>query len=139
MFYALSWFLSFALLALWSLTCWGLYAVTVWAVAGAGALAGGSAAMGAALWPDWVNVWIPPQLLGDVQAMIASIGPMVQAALETLPFLSGAVAVLAWAIWGLGALTLLALAIGAHVLIALFKRRRTPPQHPAPASAAGPH
>lgn len=139
MFYALSWFLSFALLALWSLTCWGLYAITVWAMAGAGALAGGSAAIGSALWPEWVNVWIPPQLAGDLQAMIASIGPMVQAALETVPFLSGAVAVLAWAIWGLGALTLLALAIGAHVLIALFKRRRAQPQHPVRSSPAGTH
>jgi len=136
MFYALSWFLSFALLALWSLTCWGLYAVTVWAMAGAGALAGGSAAIGSALWPEWVNVWIPPQLAGDLQAMIASIGPMVQAGLETVPFLSGAVAVLAWAIWGLGALTLLALAVGAHVLIAVLKRRKRPAPQPEHAGAA---
>lgn len=124
MFYALSWFLSLALLALWSLACWGLYAVTAWAMAGAGALAGGGAAMGAALWPQWIHAWIPPQLMGDLQAMIGAIGPWVQAALETVPMLSGALAVLAWAIWGLGAVLLLALAIGAHVLIALFKRRR---------------
>lgn len=123
MFYALSWFLSLALLALWSLACWALHAAAVWAVAGAGALAGGSAAMGAALWPDWVNVWIPPQLAGELQALLASIGPMVEAALGTVPALSGAVTVLAWALWGLGAVTLLALAIGAHVLIALFQRR----------------
>lgn len=123
MFYALSWFLSLALLALWSLACWGLHAAAVWGMAGAGALAGGSAALGTALWPDWVNVWIPPQLTGDVQALLASIGPMVEAALATVPALSGAVTVLAWTIWGLGAALLLALAIGAHVLIALFKRR----------------
>lgn len=136
MFYALSWFLSLALLALWSLACWGLHAVTVWAVAGAGALAGGSTAMGTALWPDWVNVWIPPQLAGDLQAMLASVGPMVQAALDTVPAMSGAVTVLAWAIWGLGALTLLALAVGAHVLIAVLKRRSA---RPGPAGAAGTH
>ncbi|MBS7780042.1 hypothetical protein [Acidovorax sp. CCYZU-2555] len=124
MFYALSWFLSFALLALWSLTCWGLHALTVWAVASAGALAGGSAALGASLWPDWVNFWIPPELAQVLQSMVASLGPMVQALLETVPFLSGAVSVLAWVIWGFGALTLLALAIGAHVLIAVLKRRR---------------
>ncbi len=44
MFYAINWFLSLALLALWSLACWALHAVTVWVVSSAGALAGGSAA-----------------------------------------------------------------------------------------------
>lgn len=135
MFYAISWFLSLALLALWSLACWGLHAVTAWAVTGAGALAGGSAAMGAALWPDWVSIWLPPQLAGDLQAMLASIGPMLQAALETVPFLSGTFTVLAWAIWGLGAVTLLALAVGAHVLIAVLKRRHARPAHTSAATA----
>ena len=32
MFYAINWFLSLALLALWSLACWALHAVTVWVV-----------------------------------------------------------------------------------------------------------
>jgi len=53
---------------------------------------------------------------------------MVQATLDAVPALSGAVSVLAWAIWGLGAVVLLALAIGAHVLIALWKRRSAGPR-----------
>jgi len=125
MFYAITWFLSFMLLALWSLACWGVHAVTVWAVGSAGALAGGSAAMDAVLLPEWIKVWIPPQLAEEFGAMIASAGPVVQAALETVPALSGAVTVLAVVIWGLGALALLALAVGAHVLIAVLKRRTT--------------
>ncbi len=40
MFYALSWFVVFGLLALWSLGAWGFHAVAVWAVTNAGALAG---------------------------------------------------------------------------------------------------
>lgn len=127
MFYALSWVLSFALLALWSLACWGMHAVTVWAVASAGALASGTAAMNAALMPNWLSVWMPPELAGEFQAMVAAMGPMVQSALETVPALSGAVTVLAWALWGLGAVALLALAVGAHVLIAVLKRRSTGP------------
>lgn len=125
MFYAIIWFLSFMLLALWSLACWGVHAVTVWAVGSAGALAGGTAAMDAVLLPEWIKVWIPPQLAEEFGAMIASVGPVVQAALETVPALSGAVTVLAVVIWGLGALALLALAVGAHVLIAVLKRRTT--------------
>lgn len=124
MFYALSWILSFALLALWSLACWGMHAVTVWAVASAGALAGGTTAMGAVLMPAWLSAWIPPELAVEFQSLITSLAPMVQSALETVPALSGTVTVLAWAIWGLGAVALLALAVGAHVLIAVLKRRR---------------
>ena len=132
MFYALSWFLSLALLALWSVACWGLHALTVWAVASAGALAGGTAAIGTVLVPAWLGAWIPPELATEFQSLIASLAPMVQAALETVPFLAGAVSVLAWVIWGLGAVMLLALAVGAHVLIALFKRRS---QHPGAGAA----
>jgi len=128
MFYAISWFLSFTLLALWSLACWGLHAVTVWAVSSAGALSAGTSAMHAVLLPEWMRGWIPPQLAGEFEAMIASVGPMVQATLDAVPALSGAVSVLAWAIWGLGAVVLLALAIGAHVLIALWKRRSAGPR-----------
>lgn len=127
MFYALSWFFSLALLALWSVACWGLHALTVWTVTSAGALAGGTAAMGTVLVPTWLGAWIPPELASEFQSLIASLAPMVQAALETVPFLSGAVSVLAWVIWGLGAAMLLALAVGAHVLIALFKRRSQRP------------
>ncbi len=124
MFYAITWFLSFVLLALWSLACWGVHAVAVWAVGSAGALAGGTAAMDAVLLPEWIKVWIPPQLAQEFGGVIASVGPVVQAALETVPALSGAVTVLAWVVWGLGALTLLALAIGGHVLIAVLMRRK---------------
>ncbi len=136
MFYALTWFLSFAFLALWSLACWGLHTVTVWAVASAGALAGGTAAMGAVFIPGWLSAWIPPELAVEFQSLITSLAPMVQAALEAVPALSGTVTVLAWAIWGLGAVALLALAVGAHVLIAVLKRRSARPADSATTSAA---
>lgn len=125
MFYAITWFLSFMLLALWSLACWGAHAVTVWAVGSAGAIAGGTATMDAVLLPEWLKVWVPPQLAQELGGVIASVGGVVQAALATVPALSGAVSVLAWVIWGLGALALLALAVGAHVLIAVLRRRTT--------------
>ena len=55
MFYAINWFLSLALLALWSLACWALHAVTVWVVSSAGALAGGSAVADVILMPAWLK------------------------------------------------------------------------------------
>ncbi|CAN0197054.1 unnamed protein product, partial [Phaeothamnion confervicola] len=46
--------------------------------------------------------------------------PVVQAALETVSALLGSVTVLAKAVWGLGARTIMTLAARAHVLIAVL-------------------
>ena len=123
MFYAISWFISFTLMALWSLACWGLYTVAAWAVSSAGVLTDGNHAIGTIFIPEWLRGWIPPELAREFEALIAPAGPMIAAAIETVPALSGAVTVVGWAIWGLGAMTLVALAIGVHALIALLKRR----------------
>lgn len=136
MFYAISWFLALALLALWSVACWSAHAVTLWAVSGAGTLAGsGPAVVDQVVLPDWLAVWLPPALAQEFGSLVASIGPVVQSALEAVPALSGAISLLAWAVWGVGALVLLALAIGAHVLIALLKRNRNGTGTPRAAAA----
>ncbi|MCD2512044.1 hypothetical protein [Comamonas endophytica] len=77
---------------------------------------------------------IPPGLTAEFEALLQSFGPWVEWALSAVPALAGGVTVLAWVIWGLGALALLALAVGAHVLIALFRRRssRADTAHTAP-------
>jgi len=59
--------------------------------------------------------------------MITTLASVVQATMDMVPALSGAVSVLAWAIWGMGALVLLAFTVGAHILISVFKRRKTSP------------
>ena len=135
MFYAINWFLSLALLALWSLACWALHAVTVWVVSSAGALAGGSAVADVILMPAWLKAWMPPELMGQWEALISSAGPIVQSVLEAVPALAGAVTFLAWALWGLGAVVLVALAVGIHILIALAQRRGGGPGTPQPALA----
>jgi len=127
MFYALNWFLSLALLALWSLACWGMHAVTVWAVSSAGALTGGSAVANTILVPGWLKAWMPPELMGQWEAFVSSVGPMVQAVLEAVPALAGGVTFLAWVLWGLGAVLLVALAVGIHILIALARRHNGGP------------
>ena len=136
MFYAISWFFALALLALWSMACWGVHAVTVWAVSGAGGLANGApTAMEKIAMPDWVAIWLPPALSQEFGVWVASAGPVVQSALEAVPALSGAISVLAWAVWGVGVLVLLALAVGAHVLIAVLKRSKSSPGAPGAATA----
>lgn len=134
MFYAISWFLALALLALWSLACWSAHALTLWAVSGAGTLAGsGPAVVDKVVLLDWLSIWLPPALVQEFGSVLASIGPVLQSALETVPALSGAISVLAWAVWGVGALVLVALGVGIHLLIALLKRSKTSPGTPAAA------
>jgi hypothetical protein len=103
----------------------GVHAFTVWAMSSAGALetgAAGAASVQAVLLPAWLQGWIPPELLQTLESWVTSAGPMLQGVLESVPALAGAVTVLAWGIWGLGAIFLLALAVGVHVLISLIKR-----------------
>ncbi|WP_462390545.1 hypothetical protein [Acidovorax sp. Q11] len=76
----------------------------------------------AVLVPGWLKAWISPELMGQWEAVVSSLGPMVQAALDAMPALAGGVTFLAWALWGLGATVLVALAVGIHLLIALIKR-----------------
>ena len=134
MFYAINWFLSLALLALWSLACWALHAVTVWGVSSAGALAGGSAVADVILMPAWLKAWMPPELMGQWEALVSWAGPIVQSVLEAVPALAGAVTFLVW-VWGLGAVVLVALAAGIHILIALAQRRGGGPGTPQAALA----
>ncbi|MBB6564062.1 hypothetical protein HNP48_006788 [Acidovorax soli] len=134
MLYAISWFLVLALLALWSLACWSAHALTLWAVSGAGALAGsGPAVVDKVVLPDWLSIWLPPALVQEFGSVLASVGPVIQSALEAVPALSGAISLLAWAVWGVGALVLLALGVGMHLLIALLKRSKASPGTPAAA------
>lgn len=124
MFFALTWGLASVLLALWSLTCWGLHAVTLWAITSAATITNEAAAVDTSLIPAWLQIWMPLEILEMFQALLASFGPMVQALLTTVPALGGIVTVLAWVVWGFGALAIVALAVGAKMLIALAKGQR---------------
>ena len=135
MFYAINWFLSLALLALWPLACGALHAVTLGVVSSAGAPAGGSAAADVIVMLAGLKAWMPSELMGQWEALVSSAGPIVQAVLEAVPALAGAVTFLAWALWGLGAVVLVALAAGIHILIALAQRRGGGPGSRQPALA----
>ena len=66
----------------------------------------------------------------EFETLLASGGPLIQTLLEAVPALSGTLTVLAWAIWGLGAVMLVALAVGAHFLIARLTRSAKTPDTP---------
>ncbi|MFP8836078.1 hypothetical protein ACLIJR_17580 [Hydrogenophaga sp. XSHU_21] len=131
MLYALNWFVVLLLLGLWSLAAWAFHAVGVWTVQNAGALGGAAteAATGAAAGvgqlevPPWLAPWLPPELIESVVALVAPVGALVEGLLQSAPALAGAVGVISWGIWGLGAFTLVALGAGAHIVIAMWRRK----------------
>jgi len=139
MFYALSWFVVVALLALWSLAAWALNAVAVWTVSNVGALSGAASGAGTIALPDWLAPWVPPEIAQSVSQMLAGLGPAVDSLLQAAPALAGGVTVATWVVWGIGSALLLMLGAGVHLLIALWRRRGSGGSGPnaSPSLAAG--
>jgi len=122
-FYALSWFVVVALLALWSLAAWALHAVAVWTVSNAGALSGAASGAGALALPDWLAPWVPPALAQAMNQLMAGLGPVVDSLLRAVPALAGGLTVATWVVWGVGSALLLLLGAGLHLLVALWRHR----------------
>ena len=123
MFYAISWFVVVALLALWSLAAWALQAVGVWTVTHAGALSGAASGVGAIALPDWLAPWVPQEVSQSLTVLLAGLGPVVESVLQAAPALAGGVTLAAWVVWGIGSALLLLLGAGLHLLIALWRGR----------------
>ena len=123
MLYALSWFVVFALLALWSLTAWALHAVAVWTVSNAGALTGAASGASTISVPDWLASWVPPEVTQWASQLMAGLAPLVDSLLQTAPALAAGLIVLTWVVWGIGSVLLVLLGAGLHLLIALWRRR----------------
>lgn len=131
MFYVISWFIVFSLLALWSLASWALHAIGVWTVSSAGALSGAASGVGAIGLPEWLAPWVPQALLQPLTALLSGLEPVVSSLVQALPALAGGVTVVSWVVWGIGAALLLLLGAGLHLLIALWRRRDHRPGPPA--------
>jgi hypothetical protein len=122
MFYAVSWFIVIALLALWSLAAWALHAMAVWTVSNAGALTGAASGAGSVTVPDWLAPWVPPQVVQWASQLLAGLRPLVDSLLQAVPALAGGVTVATWVVWGIGSALLVLLGAGLHLLIALWRR-----------------
>ena len=127
MFYALSWFVVFGLLAHWSLGAWAFHAVAVWAVSNAGALTdsvtGAVSGADGVLLPDWLAPWVPPEIVQAMSSLLSGLAPAVEGLLQAAPSLAGGLSVAAWAIWGFGSVLLVLLGLGLHLLMAMWRRR----------------
>lgn len=110
--------------AFWTLGAWVLAELVQWSVqamASAEAAQAAGAVLQAPL-PPWVGVWIDPVWLELVRSQVQWLLEAGQAILPAAGALVGWIVPLVWVGWGLGMLTLLALAIGAHWLIGRLSR-----------------
>lgn len=84
------------------------------------------AALGSVPLPPWLSVWIDPAWIQSTQSALVDL---IEGITRAVPYLASAIGWLSpliWAIWGLGALALLILAIAGHWLIGSFRKI---PQH----------
>ena len=132
MFYALSWSVTFILLALWSLTAWAFHSIAAWTVSNAGVLAGGSGVNESLRAPDWLAPWIPPEFALAFSSMLSAASPAIEAALNQAPALAGGLSVAVWAVWGVGSALIVILGLVFSRLITVLRRRASPPSFKAP-------
>jgi hypothetical protein len=123
MFYALSWFVVVALLALWSLAAWALNAVAVWTVSNAGALSGAVSGAGTIRLPEWLAPWVPPEIVQAMTSLLSGLTPVVEGLLLAAPSLAGGLTLAAWVIWGLGSVLIVLSGAGLHLLVAMWRGR----------------
>ena len=123
MFYALSWSVTFILLALWSLAAWAFHSIAVWTVANSGVLAGGSGAIEGLRAPDWLAPWIPPELALASSSVLTALSPAIETALNQAPALAGGLSVAVWAVWGIGGALIVILGLVCSRLITVLRRR----------------
>lgn len=123
MFYALSWFAVFGLLALWSLGAWAFHAVAAWAIANAGVLTGAASGVEGLRLPDWLAPWGSSEVVQAITSLLSGLAPVVESLLQAAPFLTGGLSVATWVIWGLGSALLILLGAGLHLVIAMWRRR----------------
>jgi len=123
MFYALSWFVIFSLLALWSLGAWAVHAAAVWTVSNAGTLTGAALDAHGLRLPEWLAPWVPPEIVQAMTSLLSGLAPAVEGLLQAAPALAGGLTVATWVIWGLGSALLFLLGTGLHLVIAMWRRR----------------
>ncbi len=128
MLYSISWFLVFALFALWSTSVWVLHSLAVWSLIGVGSMVGSTQQIDHLLVPGWVSHWIPSDVILAFKASIATALPWVESALSALPSVAGWFAPLAWIVWGFGVVILAVGAVALHWFISQTGRSAGPGQ-----------
>jgi mannose/fructose/N-acetylgalactosamine-specific phosphotransferase system component IIC len=121
--YALSWSVTFILLALWSVAAWAFHSIAAWTVSNAGVLAGGTGTIESLRVPDWLAPWIPTELTLAFTSMLSALSPAIEATLNQAPALAGGLSVATWMVWGVGFALIVILGLVCSRLITVLRRR----------------
>lgn len=122
MIYALSWFLIFILLALWSLATWSMNAVAMWTISSTGTLTGAASGAAGLRLPEWLAPWVPSEIAQVMASGLSGLAPIVESLLQAAPSLDGGLTMAIWVIWALGSALLVLLGAGLHLVIAMWRR-----------------
>ena len=120
--YAISWFLVLMLLAIWSLAAGALHAVAAWSTSGIGELVDQAQAVEQMVLPAWVAGWLPSEWMNAIKTSTAAALPWLQSVLSDLPSVAHRFGPMAWWLWGVGTVILLAGGGALHALIASMRR-----------------
>lgn len=127
------WLGALGLLALWSLAAWALHGVTAWALTHAGALTGMPSMVEALNLPQWLDLWLPPELAAALPALVGTLRPLMDAMMAWAPSIAGGLSTVAWVVWALGCAFLFIAALVVSALVAVARRRslraRSQPHH----------
>ena len=123
MLLALVWFMVLALLAAWSMCIWLLHSIMVWSTTGAGSLVAQSKQIDGLALPNWVSVWIPPDLMLALKSSVSTVLPFVESAVGALPTATAWLSPLAWIAWGFGTLLLMGVGALVHVAVIMIRKR----------------
>lgn len=122
MWYALSWFLIFALLTVWSVCVWLVHSVVAWSITGAGALAGQAQQLEFLALPEWAAIWLSADVLQALNTSLASVLPWLASISSAFPVAVSWLEPLAWIVWGVGFLLLGVGGLLLHGLIAVARK-----------------
>lgn len=122
----------FAILMLgWSGMAWLSAELVDWLVHVASTAPAGQAAQAIGQWPvpGWIALWISPEVIQALQAVLLDGVGWVGAWLPSLDSLAGVINAVVWIVWAIGALILLLIAGFAHWLTGLGRGKSSQPAH----------
>ena len=115
---SLIWGVFIVILLGWTGTAWVSAELAQWILSAVGTQANGEVVQAIGNWPvpAWLAFWVSPELIQSLQAAWLDITGWIAPWLPSADGLSGVLTALVWVAWGLGAFTLLAIAVVLHWL-----------------------
>jgi hypothetical protein len=115
--YLAAWLVVCVALVFWSAGVWVLHVFANWSLVNVGTLLNPAQMAGQLAIPAWISVWIPAELVSNIQTTAAAVVPWLQSMLSGVPLTSDWLGIAAWIVWALGAVALVLLGIGLHAAL----------------------